>query len=344
MKEEFLKLSKELDEAPFIKTYPILRYLDLTAGDKKLLNYILSYQLKGDPCYPNQAYIANICELTHGSVKSMISVLKRKKIIITDNKKNFNKHTGKGGSKSTYLVNLKLIEEMIRSNPDFQRDCAIARGEEIPTAEVVTTPVKKETPQPSERMGEVITQKKDESQVEITRTEEMEPALGLLKNYLKTVNGMFKYNTKDVIDATGLDKNTIVHCMKYLIQEKVVLRGPNKCIVVASAKFESFYGESLQQELTTTQPEKDIFMSYKEEKAPQDEVEQFKVEQKIYKYLDGQLRGTYGSIEEAYDAHKNLLLDENFSELSILKQLNGEQVNTHQGLIFSFENKEKVRI
>ena len=284
MIENISNLSSILNEPPFIKSFPILRYAGLTPGQIKIIEYILSFQYDGKPCYPYQETIATMCKLRESSVRTMICVLSDDELILTVTKKNFNRKTGKGGSRTTYVVNVDLIEAKIRSNPEFIQAAEEASEDYIPepqpkkrnnkksTTPKAKAPLIKEihirpaiegipvtTPKlPSEKMSKVVNDGADNDcatgtcstqdengDKKTVQLSEMKPVLNALKLYLLSKGEDIFYDLDEISKDTGYDEYEIRESLNYLVQKEVILKD-EKYIFVKPFGFKDFYLEPFQ--------------------------------------------------------------------------------------------------
>ncbi len=100
----------------YIQSFPELTHLDLTANQIKLIELVLSYTRTGNSFYMNYIDIADhlVIGKTDNRTKivgNIVSQLKNKGYITTDNTPNFN---GKnGGSSTTITVNEVYLEQML---------------------------------------------------------------------------------------------------------------------------------------------------------------------------------------------------------------------------------------
>jgi hypothetical protein len=108
------ELQKEKLGFGYIKSYPILKQLNIKPLELDILQLVLSYTDNDKVFFMSHDKIANILSSTESSIGNTISKLKKKNYIITYHSTNYN---GKdGGSSTTIKVNMEYIIHLLTSN------------------------------------------------------------------------------------------------------------------------------------------------------------------------------------------------------------------------------------
>ena len=305
MKDEFLKLSAELEEAPFIRYFSILRFSGLSQGEQMIVSYILSFQLEGKPCYPNQETVANACNLTVGSTKTLISKLgpkeKGMKLIKTVNTKKFNRKTRSGGSSSTYEIDMVLLNSMITSNVEYQQELAYVKGEEIPVEQntSLVEEVPATQPQPD----------KPDSKAEM--------AAGFAQAFAH--------------DPSLLQEREVpAEYNRSLTPEEEAILAEGRD---GDDEIESEEDTDYTEDYTYTKP----WERFENRTPTPEEVETFHKRQWIWMEVIEGVEIKYSSIQDAYDSNTKTIRHKDFSPLSIMKELEGVEHDVHGKYKFRYE-------
>jgi len=95
----------------FIKSYPILRKLNISPISINILELVLSYEDNNQEFYMSRKEMANILSSTEGTIKKSISLLIKSNYVIVNTKSNYNGTNG--GSKSSIKVNIDYIIQLL---------------------------------------------------------------------------------------------------------------------------------------------------------------------------------------------------------------------------------------